>query len=225
MEKGLVSLTLDDGWKSAVEHAFPLLTKYDVPATFYIISKTLNDTEFPLYMNSGDLNLLASHGHEIGIHTRSHLHLPELPETEAWTEIVEGREDLRILGFDSDTFAYPFGEWTPRIVKLVREAGFLAARSIVDGFNNETTNPLLLRCKHVVEDTLESDIREWIDEAVRKNVWLILMFHQIEERRVLEEKKWIYGTTPHVLESTLNYIQKSRIEPLTVREGMERLIR
>ncbi len=112
MKEVFVSLTFDDGWRSAIERAYPLLEEYALPATFYIISDRINEAH-PEYMDAKDLRVLVSHGHELGVHTRSHKHLPELSDKEIWYEITQGLEDLRALGFEPQTFAYPYGEWNP----------------------------------------------------------------------------------------------------------------
>lgn len=217
----IISLTFDDGWKSAITAARPLLYRYNLPATFYIISERLHD-KFPEYMDKKDLHLLNSDGHEIGVHTRSHKHLPDLSDQEIWNEIVNGREDLKNLGFSPRTFAYPFGEWNPYIVKQVREAGFFAARSIEEGFNNEKSNPFLLRAYAVrIEHTMEK-IESWISEFLNsKDKLLILFLHQIEPISILKERKWIYGTTPAVLEDILKLLKKKNIAVLPLEKGLE----
>jgi peptidoglycan/xylan/chitin deacetylase (PgdA/CDA1 family) len=225
MHKPFISLTFDDGWKSGITTAHPLLERYRMPATFYIISERIDDGRFPEYMNLADLQKIAGSGHEIGSHTKSHKHLPELSQPEIWTEIFDGLTDLRAHGFQPGTFAYPYGEWNPYIVKQVREAGFFAARSIIDDtFNDERTNPLLLRGRGVHEEHSVQQVVDWIKEAVEAKTWLILIFHQIEPAAALREKEWIYGTTPEVLEQILAHIHKENIQVLTLEKGMEKLL-
>lgn len=218
-----VSLTFDDGWKSAIEHAFPLLEKYRVPATFYVISEKVGP-EHQEYMDVGDLRTLVAHGHEIGSHTRFHKHLPGLPDAEVWDEISRGAEDLRLLGFESRTFAYPYGDWNPYVVKQVREAGFFGARTIERGINDAKTNHLLLRVYAVRETHTTEDVRVWIRSAREKGGWLILCFHQIESAVTLREREWIYGSIPDVLGGILNYLTAEEIEVVTVEQGLERLV-
>ncbi|MEK7649989.1 MAG: polysaccharide deacetylase family protein [Patescibacteria group bacterium] len=221
--KLFVSLSFDDGWKSAIMSAYPLLEKYRMPATFYIISDRLTD-EHSEYMSPEDLRVLASHDHELGVHTRSHKHLPDLDDKELGYEINQGLDDLLVLGFKPRTFAYPYGDWNPHVVKQVREAGFFAARSIERGMNDERTNHLLLRGNGVREDHTADDVKGWIREAAKTGGWLILYFHQIEQAEVLRERKWIYGTTPQVLEEVLRFLQSEQIPTMTVEKGMEHLL-
>lgn len=67
----------------------------------------------------------------IGSHTQSHLVLSSLSDKQARMEIVGGKtRQEEILGAGVDHFAYPFGgpgEFSPRDVGLVTEAGFQTA--------------------------------------------------------------------------------------------------
>jgi hypothetical protein len=75
----------------------------------------------------------------------------------------------------------------------------------------------------VREDDTGKRIISYIEDASKVGGWLILYFHQIEPADVLNDKKWIYGTTSAILDEILNYLKKNRIEVLTVEKGMERL--
>lgn len=224
MKDKFVSLTFDDGWKSAVERAYPLLEQYGIPATFYIISSMV-DKQQKEYMNREDLHLLASRGHEIGSHTKSHKHLAELSNREILYEINQGLQDLLTLGFSPRTFAYPYGEWNPNIVKRVKEAGFIAARSVEQGINDEFSDPFILPAFAVLEEHSTNEVTLLIQDFMRgRGKWLILYFHQIEPAKVLWHRKWIYGTTPAVLEGILAFIKKQKITAVTLQDGADRLL-
>lgn len=222
-----VSVSFDDGWKSAITNAEPLLAKYRMPATFYIISERPEDTyRWSEYMDANDLRTLAARGHEIGVHTRSHKHLPDLSDEEARSEIFQGLKDLQALGFRPRTFAYPFGEWNRSVVEHVREAGFFAARGIEPGENDAMTNRLLLKARPIREcDTTERATSLIANFTRTETRWLVLYLHQIESADVLRRREWIYGTTPEVLEGTLSFIRQCHLPVVSVEEGMERIAR
>ena len=65
---------------------------------------------------------------EIGCHTVTHPALTERSESVQRAEIQEGRSACAdMTGRWPTTFAYPFGDYGPETVELVREAGFAAA--------------------------------------------------------------------------------------------------
>ncbi len=109
-------------------------------------------------------------------------------------------------------------------MKQVREAGFFGARSIERGINDEKTNPLLLRAQAVREAHTAEHIISWIAEAMKTGGWLILYFHQIEPAFVLQERKWIYGSTPEVLKKILSFLKTERVRVMTVERGLKYLV-
>jgi peptidoglycan/xylan/chitin deacetylase (PgdA/CDA1 family) len=217
-----VSLAFDDGWKSAVTQAAPLLRQFDFPATFYVISNRLSE-DFPEYVHPQDLHRLVAEGHEIGVHTRSHQQLPLLTPLDIRHEIQQGLTDLQAFGFTPKTFAYPYGEYNEQVLQEVARAGFIAARSILPGLNTPDTPPLLLRAHAVVLNGTSESVIEQIQQAATSNAWLIVYFHQIESQRILDESGWIYGSTPKVLSEILEYLYKHRIPVVSVETGARQL--
>src|SRR5258705_10567003 len=101
---GAVTLSFDDGWKSVYENAFPLLEQAGIKATHYIVSGYLDDSQFPLYMNTRDIRELNRMGHEIGCHTSSHRHLPRESDRIIESEVRLSLEYLRELKVQIETF-------------------------------------------------------------------------------------------------------------------------
>ena len=65
---------------------------------------------------------------DIGSHTDTHPALSEWPEEVQRAEIEHGRAACSVLtGRTPTAFAYPYGDYTPSTVELVRAAGFEAA--------------------------------------------------------------------------------------------------
>ena len=122
-------MTFDDGHRNNYEVVFPVLQKYGVKATFYII------TERPVllpYMSWEQINELYYNGHEIGAHTVSSSGLVSSgwDHSELVYQIGESKNMLEAHGFDVKTFAYPLGERNDEIVQIVKDSGFLAGRDI-----------------------------------------------------------------------------------------------
>lgn len=84
-------------------------------------------------MASGEVVRLGKHPLiDVGGHTAWHSMLPALELEERRREIVEGRDQLReMLGRPITAFSYPFGWYDAETIRLVREAGFDSACTIV----------------------------------------------------------------------------------------------
>ena len=90
-----------------------------------------------VYLTPAQLRELADAGMGIGAHSVTHAVLADLPRAAQQWEIRASRRQLAdLLGRPVDLFAYPYGgpeSYTAETVRLVREAGFSAAFTTVDG--------------------------------------------------------------------------------------------
>lgn len=147
-----VVLTFDDGWASQFANALPVLRRYGYSATFFIYTAPIGRD--PGFMTWDEVRALRDAGMEIGGHTRTHQHLPQMRDTaELRDEIAGGREVLEgELRAPVTAFAYPFGEWTSREEQVVREAGFRSARTVDGGRINGPADRYALHAVQVSDD-------------------------------------------------------------------------
>jgi len=124
MDKAIVTTSWDDGHPLDLKLA-ELLNKYDVPATFYI---PIDNIEREC-MNSQQIREIAR-SFDIGGHTYHHLVLTRVSLKEAEREIVEGKQRLEdIIGKEVLSFCYPRGKFNDEVIKIVKSAGFVGART------------------------------------------------------------------------------------------------
>lgn len=133
----VVGITFDDGYQNNLVHAMPVLRAVGFGATCYVVSDRIGKTntwdqsqgipQVPL-MDRNELREWIAAGLEIGAHTRQHVHLPNLDDTQAWNEINGSRCELeQLLGVSVQHFCYPYGEYCERDVVLAQKAKFLTA--------------------------------------------------------------------------------------------------
>lgn len=76
-----VIITFDDGYSSNYSKAFPLLSQYDMPATFFIVAEWIGTPNFmtwaEVWLLSEDLNNDGKKHFNIGSHTSSHPYLEQ----------------------------------------------------------------------------------------------------------------------------------------------------
>lgn len=123
MDKAIVTTSWDDGHRLDARVA-DLLHRYRVTGTFYI---PCNYLEEPL--EAGDIVQLGAE-FEIGAHSLTHRRLDCLDREEARNEIEGSKAYLEdVLSRSVNMFCYPGGYYSLDTVDIVREAGFVGART------------------------------------------------------------------------------------------------
>lgn len=181
----------------------------------FSISGGPKPNESRYFMNSNDLLVMQSMGHEIGSHTQTHPYLTDLSENEAREEITGAKNDLLSLGlYPVDTFAYPYGKYNSSVKQFVEEASYVGARSVDEGYNTKSTDKYLLKTQNIETITSLEQIKSWIDTAVAGKIWLIIVFHEVGEGN--DE----YSTTPEILQGVVDYLAEINVSTITINEGL-----
>lgn len=131
-------ITFDDGDMSIYHLAFPLLRKYDLKATFFIVSSYIGEvvyvswdqiSEMAEYTNPTGTSLFS-----IGSHTATHKALGDLPLDEVEKELNESKQIIDTeANVNVEYLALPFGSGADNeeIQQLAVEAGYKGIRTSV----------------------------------------------------------------------------------------------
>lgn len=119
-----VVITVDDGDKSFFDLAIPVLNKYNIKATSFIITSKSSAKKIPKY-KSDNINF-QSHTHNMhrGGCTGGHGGLFRC------IDYQKGLDDLKqsqLITGSSDALAYPYGDVTPNVLSITRASGFKVA--------------------------------------------------------------------------------------------------
>jgi len=126
-------ISIDDAYKSFKTEAWPLLKEFGYPVTLFVNTDQVGGGDF---LDWDELEQLQREGVEIGNHSASHLYMLDRLASEtpqAWRQrIVHDIEKAQSsfaehLGKKPELFAYPYGEFSNELVKIVAGAGFRAA--------------------------------------------------------------------------------------------------
>lgn len=133
----VAAITFDDGFVNVYQNAMPVLREFGFTSTNFFVSNQIggsNEWDRPLgvlpaaCMDADQIRQWLSAGHEVGAHTMDHVHLSELPEEQAFQQLLSCKEKLEALTGDTvDSFAYPYGDQNDKVRELVRKAGYAVA--------------------------------------------------------------------------------------------------
>lgn len=132
-------ITFDDGYEDFYTDAFPLLKKYQVKTTIYLIYDFIGKKN---YLNEGEIKDIIDSGLvEIGSHSLSHVYLASASASEARKQIFESKQKLEdAYGIKVETFSYPYGAYNKNVIELVKEASYSAAITVKQGLTISKDN-------------------------------------------------------------------------------------
>jgi len=198
--QGAVSLSFDDGMRSQLDTAIPMLNEYGLRATFYILPTGTTPYSDDWRSKRAEWREVAQNGHEVGNHSLTHpcscafrdtregrsLQTMTLADIEA--DVLEAERRLcELTGVERRSFCYPcyddfVGEGPTRqsYVPVIAKH-FVAAR----GKGTYANHPLTCDLHHLwsfpCERMAGSEMIGLAEEAALQGRWAILTFHGVHE--------------------------------------------
>lgn len=126
-----VLLTFDDGGEDLYTHAFPILKRKGLTATFFVITSIVGR---PGYLTWEQLREMQSAGMSVESHTVNHRNLTAMSEEQLNAELLESKKVIEEqLGRAPVVLSYPGGAFDERVKKAARNAGYLMAVTTNEG--------------------------------------------------------------------------------------------
>jgi peptidoglycan/xylan/chitin deacetylase (PgdA/CDA1 family) len=150
-----IVVTLDDGYRDNLEYAGPILEEAGFTATIFLVTDCAGGVN-TWDLKHGDpprpiLSWTEARRLDGGVflfepHSRTHPELTRVDPVRAREEIVGAKTIMeQELGRRVDVFSYPHGAFHLGLEKVVREAGYGAAVTDLQGLNRRTTDPFRIR--------------------------------------------------------------------------------
>lgn len=150
--KKSIVITFDDGYKSILTNALPILKEFGLSSVCFVniyfiekkVPKHLYWTHWPT-LNWEDIKTL-SEDVQIGSHGLTHRKLTSLNHEDLLNEIGRSKELLEAkLKEEVNAFSYPHGAFNSKVKKVLRECGYFCSCSSVEGTNNSFSDLFFLR--------------------------------------------------------------------------------
>jgi len=123
-----LAITIDDGYASIYEKAFPKFVEANIPFTIFISTDPI-DRGYAGHLTWKQIKEMSDHPLvSIGAHTASHMHMAAASQARMGDEMARSLERFEEkIGYRPDIFAYPYGEASLKAVSVVRGFGMKAA--------------------------------------------------------------------------------------------------
>lgn len=167
LPKRSVVISIDDGYRSVYNIAYPILKKYGYGATLFIYTDYVGASTHAITWDQ--LRRMKADGFEIGSHTLSHADLTKKEKDENFKTYLKRVEtELHLskkiidtkLRQDTIFLAFPYGRYNKQVLNISKRFGYKAAVSVKRGSNPFFINPLTLQRSMI----LATDMKNFISK-------------------------------------------------------------
>jgi peptidoglycan/xylan/chitin deacetylase (PgdA/CDA1 family)/nucleoid-associated protein YgaU len=156
-----VLITFDDGYRSFIQYARPILKDYGFTATLFVYSDFVGGGG----MSWKELSAMIAQGFDVQAHSKTHssLRRKEGEPQEAYAKRIEAElaypaEQFRKqLGRASDVLAYPYGDTDDELLPYVVKYGYVAAFTVRRQSNPAWAYPLKISRSQIYSEMALKD--------------------------------------------------------------------
>ncbi len=141
-----VLITFDDGDIDVYQNAYPIMERYGMVGTFYIVANRIGSDQF---VNADQIKQMHASGWEIGSHGYSHRDMSadhDAIEAEGYKakKLLEEK-----LGIPINSFAYPYGGWDATVAGYTAGYGYSSGAGLGNSYIHDPSTLYYLSRREV----------------------------------------------------------------------------
>lgn len=154
-----VVITIDDGWRSTYDIAFPILQRFGYPATLFVYTDLITGSRITLDWSL--IQEMSEHNIDVQCHTRTHRNLLRTHRSQSFREYFSAlQEELGAsrkvienkVRTDIQYLAYPYGDTNSLVVGVLEKMGYRGAFSVERGSNPFFVHPYRIQRNMIYGD-------------------------------------------------------------------------
>ena len=215
-DRGLVTITFDDGWEENAATALPIMREFGYKSNQFYATTFI---ENPCVANPKErIMLFVEDGHEMGSHSVTHPDLTSLTSQQVTEELAGSKSFLEdYLGIRIAYFATPYGSYDTFVNANIMKY-YAAHRTVDRGYNSQDNFDVShLKCQSVLRCTTPEQVAEWVIKAKEQKLWLILLYHKVTS----DPDR--YDTRPEMFYEHMQVIKDAGIPVVTISQALEEL--
>lgn len=160
-------ITFDDGNRSDMDIAMPILLERGLSARFFVLADRITD---PRYLSATDLQTMSNAGMKIGSHGLNHQPWTELSEQALDDELSLSKKILSdITGKEITDAACPFGKYNPRVLRALKKHGYRHVYTCDGGWSARSA--FLISRWMILHDDDSDVLRDLIRPSLPSAIW------------------------------------------------------
>jgi peptidoglycan/xylan/chitin deacetylase (PgdA/CDA1 family) len=180
-DSAVVIFTFDDGSESDYLLAYPILKKYAIKGTSYLITK-FTDENATGKMTWTQIKEMSAYGWVFGCHTYDHRHLASMTDEEIGTSMEMVNQSFMRQGFQPpDIMAYPYGSYSQRVIDDIKPYRKQARQAFynTDFVDLKNVKPYEIPCVNGDMRTTKqlNSLERVVEKACKEKAVVVFRFH------------------------------------------------
>ncbi len=174
--RGIVTLTFDNGFEDNITTAIPVLDQYGFKTTYCYSTEYIEGQPSQV----ATVQAVTAHGHEVCSHSVHHEDLTLLNVATLDYELSHSKDYLQsITGQPVSKFITPFGAYNSTVLNEIKKY-YVSNRNTDEGFNSKDNyDAYNLRVQNMDPTTTLAQFQGWVNKAKSDRTWLVIVYHAV----------------------------------------------